>query len=338
VATAADWIDAVYPVDAAAFVGASNAAAARRLAAQPRAWDYLVVNDWIFDDTAGRGRLRGEELELVSYHRAAQAYFVARRGAASADYRVRDWLRRLPGLAYDVGAPLRLRLPEAATAWVRERFPHDGPAACVLLGGSAGPAHYPATRSWARILRALARAIPGLRLYLTGVRRPAAGRTATVAYSDAQVRAILRAVPEAVDAYDLGLWRQLGLVQRCGFFLSPHTGYAFLALCVGTPWLTLSGGNWCENFYNPGVPFFRVLPENPDYPYLGRLGVPYAARRPRIRCMRPDRLEPAIPRIIEGARLFLDPAFTFRDALERYRRDAARADVDRTKLALEPTY
>ena len=58
VATAADWIDAVHPLDAAAFVGASPEAAARRLeAALPRAWDYLIVNDWIFDDTAGRRTL-----------------------------------------------------------------------------------------------------------------------------------------------------------------------------------------------------------------------------------------------------------------------------------------
>jgi hypothetical protein len=337
VATAADWIAAVHPVDAAAFVGATEQQARRLLAPLPREWDYLVVNDWIFDDTAGQESLRGEELEVVSYHRAAGAYFVARRGAASPDYVVRDWLHRLPGLGYDAGAPVRLRLPEEAVAWVRERFPRDGPSACVLLGGSAGPAHYPAPRSWIRILRALTRAIPGLRLYLTGVRRREAGRTATTAYSEAQVGAILEAVPEAVDAYDLGLWRQLALVERSDLFLSPHTGFAFLAPCVGTPWLTLSGGNYCENFYN-GVPFFRVLPDNPDYPYLGRLGVRYGARRPRIPCMRPDRIEQTIPRIVEGARLLLDPGFTFRDALARYRRDAARANVDRARLALEPTY
>jgi hypothetical protein len=54
--------------------------------------------------------------------------------------------------------------------------------------------------------------------------------------------------------------------------------------------------------------------------------------------MRPDRIEEAIPRIVEGARLLLDPTFTFRDALARYRSDAARANVDRARLALQPTY
>jgi hypothetical protein len=54
--------------------------------------------------------------------------------------------------------------------------------------------------------------------------------------------------------------------------------------------------------------------------------------------MRPDPLEKTIPRVLEGARLLLDPGFTFRDALARYRRDAALANVDRARLSLEPTY
>lgn len=336
-ATAVDWLAGVHPIDTPAFVGASPSAVEALLAPLPRSWDYLVTNDWILDDTAGQQTIRGEELELVSYQRASASYFVATRGAAIADYRPAEWLHLLPGLSYSVDAQVRLRLPEDAREWVRRRFPHDGLSACVLLGGSGGPAHYPAARTWVRILRALSGAVPGLRLYVTGVRRRVAGRTATDAYDDAQLRTILGSVPGAVDAYDLGLWRQLALVERADFFLSPHTGFAFLAPCVGTPWLTLSGGMYSENFYN-GVPFFRVLPDNPEYPYGDRLAIEYSARRPRVPCMRPERLERKIPTIVDGARLLLDRDFTFQDALDRYRSDALRAALDLNRLPLTQTY
>jgi hypothetical protein len=336
-ALAVDWLAGVHVMDGGAFAGATQEASRQMLESVPRRWDYLILNDWIMDDTAGQQHIHGEELELVSYLKASREYFIASHQATVDTFDVQDWLPRLPGLAYDVDAQVRLRVPDTAREWVERTFPQSGPSACVLLGGSGGPAHYPAVRSWVRILRALARAIPDLRLYVTGVRRRVAGRTATDAYSDAQVRTILESVPGAVDTYDLGLWRQLALVERASFLLSPHSGFAFLAPCVGTPWLTLSGGMYAENFYN-GVPFFRVLPGNRQYPYGQRLGLRYSARRPRVPCMRPERLEKRIPAVIEGARLLLDPGFTFTAALKRLRSEAEAAGLDLSRLPLTPTY
>jgi hypothetical protein len=94
---------------------------------------------------------------------------------------------------------------------------------------------------------------------------------------------------------------------------------------------------YSENFYN-GVPFFRVLPHNREWPHGGRLGIGYGARRPRVPCMRPERLERRIPDVVEGARLLMDPAFTFQQALERYSSDARRLGLDLDRLPLEPTY
>jgi len=146
-ATAVDWLAGVHPIDTPAFIGASQSVAEALLAPLPRSWDYLVTNDWILDDTAGQQTIRGEESELVSYQHASASYFVATRGSAIADYRPAEWLHLLPGLAYSVDAQVRLSVPEKAREWVRARFPHDGPSACVLLGGSGGPAHYPAART-----------------------------------------------------------------------------------------------------------------------------------------------------------------------------------------------
>ena len=137
---------------------------------------------------------------------------------------------------------------------------------------------------------------------------------------------MLRGVPHAVDCYDIGLWRQPALVARCGVFLSPHTGFGFAASCVGTPWLTISGGNWPEAFWN-GVPFYSVLPDDPHFPYRGRRGSMYGSG-PRTRSMWEPALARKIPEMIEGAHLLLDPAFMFEAALARYRDNLLRANVD----------
>ncbi len=50
------------------------------------------------------------------------------------------------------------------------------------------------------------------------------------------------------------------------------------------------------------MPFFRVLPDNPEYPYGNRLGIRYGTRRPRVPCMPLERLEKKMLTTVEGAR------------------------------------
>ncbi len=71
---------------------------------------------------------------------------------------------------------------------------------------------------------------------------------------------MLGSCPGTLEAFDLGLLDQLAVIERCGLFVSPHTGFGMAVLCVGTPWLTLSGGSWHEYFCN-GVPFYSVQPD-----------------------------------------------------------------------------
>jgi hypothetical protein len=100
---------------------------------------------------------------------------------------------------------------------------------------------------------------------------------------------------------------------------------------VGTPWLTLSGGDWPEYFFN-GVPFYPVLPDDPDYPYRARL---YPEDTPtKVPSMRPENLDRKVPEIVEAARLLMSPEFTYAAAVERYRRNIARANVARSHLPL----
>ena len=319
-----DWIAGCTPIDTYCFL--DEAAGWAALAALPQEWDYIATNDWILDDVKGRRFIPRGEASMVAFHHAAAGYFHARRGQASVDYPVAEWLHHLPGLDYAVDAHVRLALPEDAVAFA-QRYAHAGPKICVLLGGSYGYAAYPAVRSWIRILRALVRALPDARLYLTGARRSLRGRTHTLGYTDAQVQSLLDRVPNIVDCYDLGLWRQLALIAQCDLFLSPHTGFGFVAQCVGTKWLTLSGGNWSEGNFHNGVPCYSVLPDNPAYPYLGKSGFDMFARRPKIPCMRPEGLERKIPEIVAGARLLLDSTFSYEASIERFKENWARANV-----------
>ena len=134
-----------------------------------------------------------------------------------------------------------------------------------------------------------------------------------------------------VDCYDIGLWNQLALMERCDLFVSPHTGFAFLAPCVGTPWLTLSGGHFSEYFFN-NVPFYSVLPDNPDFPYAGK--VYPEGSTDKLPCMRPENLDRKIPEIVEGMRLLLSADFTYAAAVERYADNIARANVRREHVLL----
>jgi len=63
-----------------------------------------------------------------------------------------------------------------------------------------------------------------------------------------------------LDCFDEDLAYQVAIVDRCDLFLSPHTGFAFTALAVGTPWLTISGGRWFGYLFNH-VPFRSVIPD-----------------------------------------------------------------------------
>jgi hypothetical protein len=107
---------------------------------------------------------------------------------------------------------------------------------------------------------------------------------------------------------------------------------------VNTPWLTISGGNWPEYFFNH-VPFYSVLPDNPDFPYLGNLESRDENGRPhRIPDMQPHKLEKKIPEIIEGTRLLMTDSFTYEAALKRHRLNIQQANVRRDKVHLGPFF
>jgi hypothetical protein len=332
------WITRAYPIPLGGSVPGGTAVAGLPM---PAEWDYIVDNNLMYLEAYSPGQLDRpdgyvppplgeEEQAILAYYARTEAELVARRGRGVLCPRI-----SLPdGLAYRPGMHVSLEIPAHSRVFA-ERYAHAGPRICVLPAGSGAPRMYPDADTWIAILQAVRKRFPAARIYLTGSRASARGETTTAAYTPEEVARIAGSDDEITDCYDIGLWNQVALMRQCDLLLSPHTGFAFLALCVGTPWLALSGGNWPEYFFND-VPFYSLLPDNPDYPYVG--AIDGTQDGPRIRCMRPQSLLPRIPEILSAAEFLLDPRCTDAEAQRRRRENIGRARVRRDCIPTESSF
>ncbi len=305
----------------------------------PREWDYVVDNNLLrleVEENAlliGRGdrpeghepSLGWEEEATLAYYARTEAELVVRRGRGS----LFPELTLPEGLSYYAAARMRLQVPTQARDFAR-RYAHAGPKIAILPAGSGPAAQYPRPEAWIEIIGALRGRFADVRFYLTGSRKTGRHRhLTTTRYSGRDFSRILASGDDIIDCCDIGLWNQAALLETCDLLVSPHSGFSFLALCVGTPWLTISGGNWAESFSN-GVPFYSVLPDNPDYPYLGAYSYDYDG--PTIPDMQCQRLRARLPDLLEGAAFLLDPATTYEDALRQHRANIARAPIRRERM------
>jgi hypothetical protein len=294
----------------------------------PKEWDYIIDDNEIFSAVDGVEPALHAPLAvaLIRYYELTATALTATAGRGTLSPSM-----RLPtGVAYRPHTQVTFSPPAENLAFAT-RYAHNGPKIAILLGSSTGSFKCPDIPSWIRIIEAMARAFPTARFYLTGVRQSAGGKTHTAGYSDAGIQQILTSGPDIVDCYDIGPWNQMALVQGCDVLLSPSAGFAYLAPCVGTRPLVILGGDEVEYFFND-VPFYFVLPDNPDYPYS--LASFVVTEEARIPCMRPENLDRKIPEMVDGLRLLLDPSFTFAAAVDRYQDNIARANVRRSSLVL----
>src|SRR5690606_21250781 len=83
----------------------------------------------------------------------------------------------------------------------------------------------------------------------------------------------------------------------------------FAAMAAGTPWLALAGNDWAEYYFNPGVPFYSVLPDLdrfPCYVMLGNTPDPVDDDGPRSPSMSAARIDADLPELLDGAARLLD--------------------------------
>jgi hypothetical protein len=278
------------------------------LDAVPPIWDVVVDNP--------RRRVARHVAAVPGFARyfaASDAHLAARRHRG---------LIGSPPVPYRPHQDLRLSPPAAERARARALLGSGGgPRLAVLPAGSGRRWLYPSPTSWERVLRALVAALPGATVVLLGKLRHD-GRTASSTDRD-ELGRLARATAGTVDAVDLPLLDQLAVLEGCDLLIAPHSGFAFLASTVDTPWLAISGGPWPEYFFN-GAPFHSVLPDPVRYPWFTMFAdAPVLpddedGEGPRVPSMSARRIREDLDEIISAARRLLAGEVTYEAALAAY--------------------
>ncbi len=301
-AGACDWITRAYPIDVDEFSEAENENAAC-LRDIPPAWDFIVTDHRVatspfpFTDP------------LRNFHNLAARHFKARQW--SGGQHLLGSAAGAPG--YEPNAAIRMRVPESARQFAG--ILETGRRNIVIIpGGSSPEPIYPSAAWWRGAISALAAEFPDARFFLTG-KSGADRRSRTAGYSRADIDGLASASEHVVDCFDAGIWNQLALLEKCDLLIAPHTGFAFLAPSVGTPWLSISGVRWPECYFND-VPFYCVLPACDRYPcWMEMLSgcVERIRAGSTVPCMG-EELPSRVPDLVEGARLLLSDDFSFEQA------------------------
>ncbi len=303
-AEACNWITRAYPIDLDQF-GEGESEHATCLRNIPETWDFVVTDHRVetspfpFADP------------LRNFHNVAARRFKAREWKGG-----QHLLRSAHGApGHEPNATIRMRVPEFARSFV-ENLDRGRVNIAVLPAGSSHEPIYPAAAWWKLALSALDNEFPGAHFFLTG-KSGADDRSSTERFSRADVDRFTTASDRIFNCYDVGVWKQLALLEWCDLLVAPHTGFAFLAPSLGTPWLSISGVRWPECYFND-VPFYCVLPVCHAYPCwmemlsacVERLGADQ-----NVACMG-EELKGRIPDLLDGARLLLSNTFSFEQAME----------------------
>lgn len=305
------FVTATYPVRAPFVEPAPDAG--RSLGHVPRHWD------WILDDPR-----RDQDFQLAAFagmrdhYAAADRRFAARSGRGPLGVEPPTRARH---------QQLRLELPPIVREAAAAQLPDSGgPLIALMPAGSSGRSHYPSLASWESILDALKADQPGSRVVLVG-RLQRDERTST-ALGRRELEWLLERPAVTGEGLDRPLLEQLAVVERCGLFLSPHTGFGMAALTVGTPWLALSGGRWFEWYFNR-VPFRSIVPDTRRYPcfsqFTADVAEPDGEDGDRIPSMTQARVHDDLPRIVRAANELLDDAVPYAQCLDEYVADLLAA-------------
>ncbi len=298
-ADACPWIKKTYAVSTAeVFKDGENAKCLKKI---PKKWDY--INN---DNRAGLLVNANDREQLVKTQEVVQKIFVAKDSDS---------------LPFVRNAKTILPVSVKAKAFVK-KFKHRGPAVTIMLGGAKGLRQSPSIEMWLKICMALERAIPNLKIYFTGVTRSDHNRTFTKDFTLDDVDYLVKNLKNAESAYNIGLMNQVALIKKCDVFLSPHTGFAFLASVVDTPWLEIATCRWPMYFLND-VPFYSILPKCDSYPSLDdrtRECDRLLREGKRVACVADSLVDQKIPEIVKGVKLLLDKNFTYDKAVKLHTR------------------
>ena len=232
-----------------------------------------------------------------------------------------------PAPEFQPGVKFKM-IPSKSARQYADRFQQDGLIFSILLAGSSAEKIYPKISWWKLLLQQMNRVFPEVRFLILGHTKGKSNRTTTHAYSRSQLEDLFTTVPNIVNCYDIGLANQLALIEISDLFISPHTGFAFLAPCLGTPWLAISGVRWPDPTF-ASMPFYSVLPTCPKYPCFADMKAECRIKigiNKTVGCMGKE-LDERIPEVIEGAKKLLDPDFDLPTAINTYKTSAVEKNV-----------
>jgi len=285
----------------------------------PKNWDYIFENNSIMNDLKDREGYPSEKM-MLNHVLVSRDVFKAKIGRGQ----IYPKLILPKGLKKEKDAKITLDIPSKNKKFV-ERYKHNGKKFGLMLGGSRGSYYSPSIKSWIKLISKINDKFPGCKIYVTGVRKED-NSTITKAYTKEDIEILKSKFDNVVDCYDIGLWNQIALLDFCDVFISPHTGFAFLASCVNTPWLEIAGGSWPAYLFNH-VPFYSVLPNNKDYPYYDKINLWEKYENSIIPCYSDNNFKIKIPEMIKGIQLLLDKKFTYKKALSRYKKNIEKANT-----------
>jgi hypothetical protein len=312
------WIDSYYGIDP------SEEPLDQLIQSLPKQWDYVIYPK--------RLSYRPDlyyTTELLAANTAAQKYLIAREGTEVHG----DPSANRPHLGFNPGARFRIKLPQGEMEWAKTFRKSGELVVTVLLGGAGKSSMYPSLKTWQRIFDAILRRHPNARFWITGVTSDRRHGWIPAPRFNRYVQKLVESNPVIEGFIDVGLLRQMALIGESDVFLSPHSGFAFLAPCLGTPWLAISGGSWGEDFF-AGMPFYCSLPRCPKYPCAHQMKNSCQLRtklRVPVECMasfpkgRLDGICSAVGTLAGGA-------FSAEEAFAQYRSNAMEMGVDVAKL------
>jgi len=295
------WIKKTYTVDLPWDTKASEVSQ-DLMSHIPQSWDYVV------SDARSKTTEYCPE-SYFTYYKLADQYFAV-------------WIEKGfcgdKTIPYKPNCQLRFKLPEKNLSFAKKKIIDTKVKIGIMFAGADYAEHNPSIESWQEMVDVLYKQYPDLSIYLFGRIERSDRGTVTAGITKGDVESFLKRYPKSVNCFDMGLLNQLAIAKHCDVFVSPHTGFAFAVLSVGTPWLTISGTHWAEYFYN-GVPFYSVLPDCGKYPCYGRMlkeCLENTKQGKRVLCMTRDRLRKGLPEILKGAEILINKKWDYETCLK----------------------
>lgn len=225
----------------------------------------------------------------------------------------------------------QMTLPASALAYASNKITGH-PVFSIVLKGASRESIWPSLSTWKHILLEIKETYPNAIFLITGLLKMHVKPGQSNEKAEKLLNKFIDSIPGAINCYDVALYKQLALIQTSDVFISPHSGFAFLAPCVGTPWLALSGTRWSEPMI-AHRPFYYVLPSCKNYPCSNDMKLECKFRlklKAPVKCM--VDISKRTEEILFGIQKLLDKSYTFEESFEQYDLEATHKKVNIKKL------